>query len=1538
MSLHALAGHMATKGRGGDSMLVHMTPSEVSALQALAERHGGTLTINPETGQPEANFLKKILPLVAGVALGPIGYGLSAGMAGLAVGGATALATGSLSRGLMAGLGAYGGAGLGAGLANMGSSAVGADALAAANASADPIMSLTAAKDMATATGAAAPTGFSALTEGAKAAFNDPGSFVQNMGGVGKTAAMGLAAISPIMADEGVQTTTPKQDTGNIRRFSYDRFGQTFTPQGVFPAAGYTGMARGGIVALAEGGAAAEPLYKGLTAQSRPEDISAAYGQAIQGAGGDTQANQQQAIDFLGNLGIGQDRMRTAYDMFKNPAANTGTQNAGFGADQMGATQGVTQAPAFDPKLGVFQNVYDPNTGREFISPLQAGQYGVKDYTTEMPMKLDFLNDTSKKAVTDAMAGGATFDQALNRLGGEYGMSGKDFYNYEVQGGIRSRDTAPITQAVATESGGLNPADLTAKLQAFKDKPPTTAQEFREQQALYADYANRYANSSWNYANMGGKAQDYSLKPANQLGMEFTGYSSPVNTYLNMLQDRPGSNNLVNWSDQAKILAKHPEINSLMDELYKVSPELSIFNFMNPKYQDKSTAGSSYASSFAATMNNLAGDMERIGSEKAIQNFVSQQQNNLSSLPDAQGKVGNFNNSTMANPEYRALNTLADKYTPVADDAAWDKRVNLRVPRDSYISEPYRDPSTGKGLAVQYDAKTGKANGMRFIKQNGEGGVLYGNDPAGLIEAIYSSGIPLSAFSEMAKVTGSDVFIPSDGSSYYPEGLKNGIKFSDIASGKLANIVASDDWLNFMVADSRAKNTVDPTFAGGLNSQIDKFKNQQKIARSYLTDLSGNKTAADNKQTNMAQGGIAALAQGGIVALAAGGDYRSLTKDSTADQIASAYKQAVSGAGGDTQANQAAALQYLGNLGIGQDRIGEAYGKFQASPTYTDYTQQNAEDYFRANPNIDIAAETARLNANPMLVNQYISQLGQGYRDPTQTERGSGAFQYYDAFKDAGIDANELYAANKALNPDYSGFSLSDMQRAFGVAKQFDTYQYDSAAGDQLAKDIAFLKQYDAGNFGGDKSQQILDIARETGLSLNEATRRYDAARAAMQPVTPTPRPATPPVITTPRTNAPAGTTNPYGNTTTPGDKTLNPDGSITVQPNIPGRPYGGFEGMEQVRNAYTQGGGSLGYVNPAPKTMEEFNQRFNKQTGDSLAAYNYLMGQGANPVTQQRVGEIARPYGEAIMGLPVAEGRPNQKFIYQNGRYIENPNYVPVTYDTKGNRNVGMSSAEVLKGFRALPATADDAAIFDWVDTNKVSIAQLAAAMGISVGEAQRRMDAARKKTGATTATSVSDSSYGGGDSGPGPSEGTTGGFSGMTSADMDAAGTPSYAQGGVLPRRMALGGLGALAKGGVAELPDGAFVVPARITSELGNGSTNAGAQKLFAMEQRLLGRNAQPVNLGRYSGGGNLVRGKGDGVSDSVPATIGGRQPARIADGESVVSRKAVEKLGDGSIEAGARKLYAMMDRVQKARGKTTGKNRVAANTRADKYLPA
>ena len=94
----------------------------------------------------------------------------------------------------------------------------------------------------------------------------------------------------------------------------------------------------------------------------------------------------------------------------------------------------------------------------------------------------------------------------------------------------------------------------------------------------------------------------------------------------------------------------------------------------------------------------------------------------------------------------------------------------------------------------------------------------------------------------------------------------------------------------------------------------------------------------------------------------------------------------------------------------------------------------------------------------------------------------------------------------------------------------------------------------------------------------------------------------------------------------------------------------------------------------------------------------------------------------------------------------------------------------------------------------------------------------------------------------------------------------------------------------------------------------------------------------NLGGYSDGGRLLRGPGDGVSDSIPATIGHKQPARLADGEFVVPARIVSELGNGSTDAGARQLYAMMDRIQKSRGKTIGKNKVATDTKAAKHLPA
>ena len=140
MSLQTLAQDMAARGRGPDTMLVHMAPKEVAGLQALALAHGGSLTINPQTGLPEAGFLKNLLPTLIGAGLaaatGGTSLAFSPAMIGLGVGGLQALRTGSLSKGLMAGLGAYGGAGLMSGVMGAGTGAISAGSATGASPSA----------------------------------------------------------------------------------------------------------------------------------------------------------------------------------------------------------------------------------------------------------------------------------------------------------------------------------------------------------------------------------------------------------------------------------------------------------------------------------------------------------------------------------------------------------------------------------------------------------------------------------------------------------------------------------------------------------------------------------------------------------------------------------------------------------------------------------------------------------------------------------------------------------------------------------------------------------------------------------------------------------------------------------------------------------------------------------------------------------------------------------------------------------------------------------------------------------------------------------------------------------------------------------------------------------------------------------------------------------------------------------------------------------------------------------------------------------
>jgi hypothetical protein len=98
---------------------------------------------------------------------------------------------------------------------------------------------------------------------------------------------------------------------------------------------------------------------------------------------------------------------------------------------------------------------------------------------------------------------------------------------------------------------------------------------------------------------------------------------------------------------------------------------------------------------------------------------------------------------------------------------------------------------------------------------------------------------------------------------------------------------------------------------------------------------------------------------------------------------------------------------------------------------------------------------------------------------------------------------------------------------------------------------------------------------------------------------------------------------------------------------------------------------------------------------------------------------------------------------------------------------------------------------------------------------------------------------------------------------------------------------------------------------------------------------GQTGGIASLGSYSDGGRMLKGPGDGMSDNIPASIGGKQPARLADGEFVVPADVVSHLGNGSTDAGAKQLYSMMNKVRKAR---TGNPKQGRQISAGKYLPA
>ena len=147
------------------------------------------------------------------------------------------------------------------------------------------------------------------------------------------------------------------------------------------------------------------------------------------------------------------------------------------------------------------------------------------------------------------------------------------------------------------------------------------------------------------------------------------------------------------------------------------------------------------------------------------------------------------------------------------------------------------------------------------------------------------------------------------------------------------------------------------------------------------------------------------------------------------------------------------------------------------------------------------------------------------------------------------------------------------------------------------------------------------------------------------------------------------------------------------------------------------------------------------------------------------------------------------------------------------------------------------------------------------------------------------------------------------------------------VMPRTMADGGIAGILEGAKAQ-----GYTPMEYDQIYGRGNA---LQEMQAAMKRAKYASGGVSSLGGYSDGGRMLKGPGDGMSDSIPGVIANKQPARLADGEFVVPADVVSHLGNGSTDAGAKQLYAMMDKVRKAR---TGKKKQAPAVKANRYMPA
>jgi hypothetical protein len=258
------------------------------------------------------------------------------------------------------------------------------------------------------------------------------------------------------------------------------------------------------------------------------------------------------------------------------------------------------------------------------------------------------------------------------------------------------------------------------------------------------------------------------------------------------------------------------------------------------------------------------------------------------------------------------------------------------------------------------------------------------------------------------------------------------------------------------------------------------------------------------------------------------------------------------------------------------------------------------------------------------------------------------------------------------------------------------------------------------------------------------------------------------------------------------------------------------------------------------------------------------------------------------------------------NAKYGYNPDEEPQSSGSMGIMGLGTAQSMPSVQVPVLGLFADN----DQIETARSAYeSQLAAAMA-GRGGMGSTANASRMGRSMGTATG-------------GPAATTRSGIAGLGSmgATADTAPTASTAETALsrlnINKQYAEGGT--IAQGGLQDLYSTSdSIAPPQLSQD------GYGLGRLQAM--------AQGGAMGYAKGG--YLDGPGDGMSDSIPATIEGKQPARLADGEFVVPADVVSHLGNGSTKAGSQRLYNMLDKVRKAR---TGTKKQGKQINPNKFMP-